>query len=244
MGGLLVSGYFRGIEAVEAPTYDPPVATRLIPGAKTLPKSGTSPKTAASRRKVALKSLPPAEQAVFETVVGTRAVAQLARPVTAMFFAVPLLAAVLGAGEVSRLATLSGATALFLAVDVLLERIGHPTRPARGVAVAMIAWLAGLALLGNAGQTAFHGYHGEAATLVGVTAAAFVATTCSRSTAILWSLSAAAAVGLGASLAGAPTPGMVMAVCSIGFGVVIGLLLGSTLDTPIVGTAERTDLNR
>jgi hypothetical protein len=55
----------------------------------------------------------------------------LARPVTALFVAAPLLSAVMCLGRPSLLLTLSGLAALQLAADLLLERIGHPISPDR-----------------------------------------------------------------------------------------------------------------
>ena len=154
----------------------------------------------------------------------------LTRQVTATFLVVPLVAAVLGAGHPARLVTLSGAAAILLGADLLLERIGRSTPPHRSLAIGLIGWVAGLVLLGAAGQMDVGPYHGEAAAVVGVTAAAFVGATCSRLTAVLWFLSAAGAVGLGASMVGQPSPGMAMAVSSIAFGAVAGGLLRATLE--------------
>jgi hypothetical protein len=140
------------------------------------------------------------------------------------------MAALVGAGDLARLLTLSGAAALLLAADLLLERMGRPTPPTRSLAIGLIGWVAGLLLLGAAGQTEFGPYRGEAATIVGVIAAAFVGVACPRPTAVLWSLSAAAAVGLGASLVGPPNPGMAMAVSAVAFGAVAGIVLRATLD--------------
>jgi hypothetical protein len=174
----------------------------------------------------------PSVQAADERAHSPGALDRLARPVTATFLTVPLVAGFVGAGDPARLFTLSGAAALLLAADLLLERVGRPTLPSRSIAIGLIGWMAGLLLLGAAGQTEFGPYRGEAAAVVGVIAAAFVAAVCPRPTAVMWSLAAAGAVGLGASLVGPPNPGMAMAVSAIAVGAVAGFVLRANLDTP------------
>ena len=199
------------------------MATRTFPDRRAAPR----PTTAEGRGATS-----PSAQAVDERAPVRAALDRLVRPVTATFFVVPLVAAAVGAGDFARLITLSGAAALLLAADILLERMGRPTEPSRSLAVGLIGWLAGLLLLGAAGQMEFGLYRGEAGAVVGVIAAAFVAVVCPRPTALMWSLAAAGAIGLGASLVGPPNPGMAMAVSAIAVGAVSGFLLGASLDRP------------
>ena len=56
----------------------------------------------------------------------------LARPVTGVFIVVPLLGAVLGMGNPPWLLTISGAAALYLAVDLLLSWMRRPVTPPSG----------------------------------------------------------------------------------------------------------------
>ena len=155
----------------------------------------------------------------------------LARPVTAVFVAVPLVSAFMGLGRPSLLLTLSGLAALHLAVDLLLERIGHPISPDRLLQLSLIAGPAGFAVLGAAGWTASTGeFHGELIGLVGVVVAGFVGIVTQPVTAILWGVAAMAALAMGASLEGPVTAETMIAAASIAVGTFFGSVLGGILE--------------
>jgi EAL domain-containing protein (putative c-di-GMP-specific phosphodiesterase class I) len=155
----------------------------------------------------------------------------LARPVTAVFVAVPLVSALLDLGTPSLLLTLSGLAAIHLATDVLLERIGHPISPDRLLQLSLITWPAGFAVLGAAGWTASTGeFHGELIVLVGVVVAGFVGIVTQPVTAILWGVAALAALALGASLEGPVTGETMIAAASIAMGTFFGSVLGGILE--------------
>jgi EAL domain-containing protein (putative c-di-GMP-specific phosphodiesterase class I) len=155
----------------------------------------------------------------------------LARPVTAVFVAVPLVSALMHLGRPSLLLTLSGLAALHLAADLLLERIGHPISPDRLLQLSLITWPAGFAVLGAAGWTASTGdFHGELIGLVGVVVAGFVGIVTQPLTAVLWGVAALAALAMGASLEGPVTAETLIAVASIAVGTFFGSVLGRTLE--------------
>lgn len=155
----------------------------------------------------------------------------LARPVTAMFVAAPLVSAVLGLGNSPLLLTLSGLAALHLATDLLLERAGHPVSPDRLLQLSLITWPAGFAVMGAAGWTPLTGeFHGELIVLVGVVVAGFVGIVTQPVTAVLWGVAALAALGLGASLEGPVTGETMIAAASIAVGTFFGSVLGAILE--------------
>jgi EAL domain-containing protein (putative c-di-GMP-specific phosphodiesterase class I) len=155
----------------------------------------------------------------------------LARPVMAVFVAVPLVSAVMGLGTPSLLLTLSGLAALLLAADLLLERAGHPISPDRLLQLSLITWPAGFAVLGAAGWTASTGeFHGELIGLLGVVVAGFVGIVTQPLTAVLWGLAALAALALGASLEGPVTAATMIAAASIAVGTFFGSVLGEILE--------------
>jgi EAL domain-containing protein (putative c-di-GMP-specific phosphodiesterase class I) len=155
----------------------------------------------------------------------------LARPVTAVFVAVPLVSALLDLGRPSLLLTLSGLAALHLAADLFLERIGHPISPDRLLQLSLITWPAGFAVLGAAGWTASTGeFHGELIGLVGVVVAGFVGIVTQPLTAVLWGVAALAALAMGASLEGPVTVETMIAAASIAVGTFFGSVLGGILE--------------
>jgi EAL domain-containing protein (putative c-di-GMP-specific phosphodiesterase class I) len=155
----------------------------------------------------------------------------LARPVTAVFVAVPLVSALMHLGTPSLLLTLSGLAALHLAADLLLERIGHPISPDRLLQLSLITWPAGFAVLGAAGWTASTGeFHGELIVLVGVVVAGFVGIVTQPVTAVLWGVAALAALAMGASLEGPVTAVTMIAAASIAVGTFFGSVLGGILE--------------
>jgi EAL domain-containing protein (putative c-di-GMP-specific phosphodiesterase class I) len=155
----------------------------------------------------------------------------LARPVTAVFVAVPLVSALMHLGTPSLLLTLSGLAALQLAADLLLERIGHPISPDRLLQLSLITWPAGFAVLGVAGWTASTGeFHGELIGLVGVVVAGFVGIVAQPLTAVLWGVAALAALAMGASLEGPVTADTMIAAASIAVGTFFGSVLGGILE--------------
>jgi len=155
----------------------------------------------------------------------------LARPVTAVFVAVPLLSAVMGLGRPSLLLTLSGLAALHFAADLLLERAGHPISPDRLLQLSLITWPVGFAVLGAAGWTPSTGeFHGELIGLVGVVVAGFVGIVTQPVTAVLWGVAALAALAMGASLEGPVTGETIIAAASIAVGTFFGSVLGGILE--------------
>jgi hypothetical protein len=154
----------------------------------------------------------------------------VARPLTGMFLVVPLLAAVLDLGNASILLTLSGAAAIYLALDLFLSRIGRPVAAELGSHLNLVAWTAGIAALAAAGwpEPAWQ-YNGELVTLVGMATGFAIGMGSPRGVAALWTVAAGAAVALGASLTGPLTaePAMVVAAIAIGtwFGAVVGLVV-------------------
>lgn len=154
----------------------------------------------------------------------------VARPLTGMFLVAPLLAAVLGLGTPSILLTVSGAAAIYLAVDLFLTWLQRPMAAELGSYLNLVAWTAGIGVLAAAGwpDPAWQ-YHGELVTLVGMATGFAVGLGSPRIVAILWVVTASAAVALGASLTGPLTgePAMVVAAIAIGtwFGGVIGLVV-------------------
>jgi hypothetical protein len=154
----------------------------------------------------------------------------LARPVIGVFIVVPLLGAVLKMGNPSWLLTISGAAALYLAVDLLLSWLRHPVRAGVGQHLNLIAWTAGIGAMSAAAWTASgFPYHGELVALVGVVSALAVGLGSSRAEAVLWTVAAGAAVALGASVSGrlVVESGMVVASIAVGtwFGAVVGVVV-------------------
>jgi hypothetical protein len=154
----------------------------------------------------------------------------VARPLTGLFLVVPLLAALLDLGNASILLTLSGAAAIYLALDLFLSWIGRPVTAELASHLNLVAWTAGIAVLAAAGwpEPAWQ-YHGELVTLVGMATGFAVGMGSPRTVAALWTVAAGAAVALGASLTGPLTaePAMVVASIAIGtwFGAVVGLVV-------------------
>ncbi len=154
----------------------------------------------------------------------------LARPVIGVFLVAPLLGAILGVGTPSWLLTLSGAAAIYLAVDLFLTSIQRPVPAELAAYVNLIAWTAGMAVLGAAGWTSTAWlYHGEVVALVGMATGFAVGLGSPRRVAILWTVAASAAVALGASLVGPLTaePAMAISAIAIGtwFGAVVSLIV-------------------
>ena len=152
------------------------------------------------------------------------------RPVTAAFVAVPLVAAVMGLGNPSLLLTLSGLAALYLAADLLMERMGHPISPDRLLRVNLVTWIAGFAILGAAGWTPSSGeFHGELIVLVAAMVAGFVGIVTQPVPAVLCGVAAMAAAALGASLKGPVTAETVIAASAIAVGTLVGTTLAAIL---------------
>jgi hypothetical protein len=147
-----------------------------------------------------------------------------------MFLVVPLLAALLDLGNASILLTLSGAAAIYLALDLFLTWIGRPVASELGSNLNLVAWTAGIGVLAAAGwpEPAWQ-YHGELVTIVGMATGFAVGMGSPRAVAVWWTVAASAAVALGASLTGPLTaePAMVVAAIAIGtwFGAVVGLVV-------------------
>lgn len=154
----------------------------------------------------------------------------VARPVTGIFLVVPLFGAILDLGNPSLLLTLSGAAAIYLALDLFLSWIGRPVSAGLGSHLNLVAWTAGIGVLAAAGwpEPAWQ-YHGELVTLVGMATSFAVGMGSPRAVATLWAVATGAAVALGASLTGPLTvePAMVVAAIAIGtwFGAVVGLVV-------------------
>lgn len=170
----------------------------------------------------------------------------LARPVMGVFIVVPLLGAVLEMGNPSWLLTISGAAALYLALDLLLSWLRRPVAPAVGSRLNLMAWIAGLGALSAAAWNAdAFRYDGELVVLVGMVAALAAGLGSSRAEAILWTVAAGAAVALGASVTGrlVVESGMVVAAMAVGtwFGAVVGLLVGRMVTGPEARAAFRAE---
>lgn len=161
----------------------------------------------------------------------------LARPVVGVFVVVPLLGAVLQMGNPSWLLTISGAAALYLALDLLLSWLRRPVPATVGSHLNLVAWIAGLgALSAAAWNAAGFQYDGELVVLVGMVAALAAGLGSARIEAILWTVAAGAAVALGASVSGllVVESGMVVASMAVGtwFGAVVGLLVERMVTGP------------
>jgi hypothetical protein len=164
----------------------------------------------------------------------------LARPVTGVFIVVPLLGAVLLMGSPPWLLTISGAAALYLAVDLLLSWLRHPIPHALGSHLNLVAWTAGIGAMSAAAWTtgAFE-YHGELVALVGMVAALAVGLGSSRAEAMLWTVAAGAALALGASLAGQLVVESAMVVAAIAVGTWFGAVVGLVVERMIPGRRAR-----
>jgi hypothetical protein len=161
----------------------------------------------------------------------------LARPVIGVFLVVPLLGAILNMGSPSWLLTVGGAAALYLAVDLFLTWLRRPVQAEVAAYANLVAWTSGLAVLAAASwTTAAWQYHGELVGLVGMVTAFAVGLGSPRNVAALWTVAAAAAVALGASLTGPLTAevAMVVAAIAIGtwFGGAVGIIVGRFVHAP------------
>jgi hypothetical protein len=171
----------------------------------------------------------------------------LARPVIGVFLVVPLLGAILNMGSPSWLLTVSGAAALYLSADLFLTWLRRPVEAEVAAYANLVAWTTGLAVLAAAAWTmGAWQYHGELVALVGVVTGFAVGLGSPRTVAALWTVTAGAAVALGASLIGPLTaePAMVVAAIAIGtwFGGAAGLIVGRFVQAPRTaprGTATR-----
>jgi hypothetical protein len=155
----------------------------------------------------------------------------LARPITGVLLVVPLLGAFLGMGTPPLLMTLSGAAALWLAVDLLLSW-GRRSVPIEvGGYLNLLAWTAGLGLLAAAGwkSSAFE-YHGELVALVGAVVAVGVGLGSPRVVTVVWALAAATAVAFGASMVAPLTAESVIAPAAIAVGSWFGAAIGVVVD--------------
>ena len=164
----------------------------------------------------------------------------LSRPVTGVFIVVPLLGAVLGMGNPPWLLTISGAAALYLAVDLLLSWLGRPVAAALGSHLNLVAWTASIGAVSAAAWTmgAFE-YHGELVALVGMVAALAVGLGSSRAEAVLWTVAAGAAVALGATMAGRLVVESAMVVAAIAVGTWFGAVVGVVMERMIPGRRAR-----
>lgn len=161
----------------------------------------------------------------------------LARPVIGVFLVVPLLGAILNMGSPSWLLTVSGAAALYLAVDLFLSWLRRPVEAEVAAYANLVAWTTGLAILAAAGwTTAAWQFHGELVALVGMATGFAVGLGSPRVVAFLWTVAAGAAVALGASLTGplSAEPAMVVAAIATGtwFGAAVGLIVGRFVHAP------------
>ena len=164
----------------------------------------------------------------------------LARSVTGVFIVVPLLGAVLGMGNPPWLLTISGAAALYLAVDLLLSWLRRPVTRALGSHVNLVAWTAGIGAMSAAAWTAgAFEYHGELVALVGMVAGLAVGLGSSRVEAVLWTVAAGAAVALGATMAGRLVEESAMVVAAIAVGTWFGAVVGVVVERMIPGRRTR-----
>jgi hypothetical protein len=163
----------------------------------------------------------------------------LVRPMTGAFLVVPLLGSFLGMGSPQLLMTLSGAAALWLAVDLLLAWARRPVPVESGAYLSLVAWATGLGVLAAAGwQASAFEYHGELVTMVGAVTAVGVGLGNPRTVTVAWVLAAGTAVALGASVVAPLTAESVMAPAAIAVGAWFGAAIGVVVDRLVPSRAR------
>jgi hypothetical protein len=155
----------------------------------------------------------------------------LARPITGVLLVVPLLGAFLEMGSPQLLMTISGAAALWLAIDLLLAWFRRSVPVALGGYLNLVAWTAGLGVLAAAGwKSAAFEYHGELVALVGAVVAVGVGLGSPRMVTVVWALAASTAVALGASMVAPLTVESAIAPAAIAVGAWFGAAIGVVVD--------------
>jgi hypothetical protein len=159
------------------------------------------------------------------------AVHELARLVTGVFLAVPLLGAILDLGRPSLMLTLSGLAALHLAGEIFLDRVGRPIPADRSLQMILVTWVAGLAVLGAGGWTgSVPAYHSEVVVVVGVVAGCYIGFGSPLPVAMLWGAAATAAVAMGASLVGPLSAEVGVAAASVAAGTCCSAIVREVLE--------------
>ena len=155
----------------------------------------------------------------------------LVRPMTGVFLVVPLLGAFLSLGTPQLLMTLSGAAALWLAIDLFLAWMRRPMPLETGAYLSLLAWTTGLGVLAIAGwKGSEFQYHGELVALVGTITAVGVGLGNPRTVTILWAVAAGTAVTFGASVVAPLTAESVMAPAAVAVGAWFGAAVGVVVD--------------